>query len=163
MIDPRLFADLTGHVLPEWIDLNGHMNLAYYLLAFDKGTDALFARHDIGWDYTQRAHCGLFVLETHLTYEQELREGEPYRIASHILGVDAKRLHFFHYMHHAETGVLAATNDSIGVHVDLSTRRSTPWPDVAMASLTAMAAAHAAVPRPPQAGRAIGMDRKRAA
>jgi len=161
--DERLFAEHSGRVKPEWIDVNGHMNLAYYLLAFDQGTDTLLHHHGIGSTYTRSSNCGFFVLETHLTYEQELLEGEPFRLHTQILGLDAKRVHYFHAMHHAETGFLAATNEIMAVHVDLAVRRSAPWPEAAFRSLTAMAEAHRAVPRPPQAGRSIGMERRRAA
>lgn len=161
--DERLFAEHSGRVKPEWIDVNGHMNLAYYLLAFDQATDTLLHHHGIGSTYTRSTNCGFFVLETHLTYEQELLEGEPFRIHTQVLGLDAKRLHYFHAMFHAEKGFLAATNEIMAVHVDLSVRRSAAWPPSAFASLTAMAGAHRDVPRPPQAGRAIGMERRRAA
>lgn len=160
--DERLFAEHSGRVKPEWIDVNGHMNLAYYLLAFDQGTDTLLHHHGIGSTYTRSTNCGFFVLETHLTYERELVEGEPFRISTQILGLDAKRLHYFHVMHHAEQGFLAATNEIMAVHVDLAVRRSAPWPAAAFASLTAMADAHRRLPRPPQAGRAIAMERRRA-
>ena len=162
-IHPSLFADHTGRVKPEWIDVNGHMNLAYYLLAFDQGTDTLLHRHGIGSTYTRTTNCGFFVLETHLTYDRELLEGEPFRISTQILGLDPKRLHYFHAMYHAEKGFLAATNEIMAVHVDLAVRRAAPWPEAAYASLAAMAEAHAAVARPPQAGRSIGMERRRAA
>ena len=150
--DERLFAEHAGRVKPEWIDVNGHMNLAYYLLAFDQATDTLLHHHGIGSTYTRSSNCGFFVLETHLTYEQELLEAEPFRIRTQI-----------HAMFHAEKGFLAATNEIMAVHVDLAVRRSAPWPASALASLTAMAEAHRAVPRPPQAGRSIGLERRRAA
>ncbi|MCC7271979.1 MAG: thioesterase family protein [Alphaproteobacteria bacterium] len=161
--DPRLFAVHTGRVLPEWIDVNRHMNLAYYLLAFDHGTDAFLNHHGIGSAYTLATGGGFFVLETHLTYEREMLEGEEFRIVTQILGFDAKRLHFFHAMHHAEKGFLAATNELMALHVDLAARRSAPWPETATASLAPMAELHGRVPRPPQAGRSITMERRRAA
>jgi len=163
MIDPRLFAHHHDRVHADWIDSNDHMNLAYYLLAFDHGTDALLDHFDLGRDYIRRTNCGFFVLEAHLTYDRELRRDEPFRIVTQILGSDRKRLHFFHAMYHADDGFLAATNELMAIHVDLATRRAAPWPETTGAALAAMAAAHAAVPRPPQAGRSIGLDRRRAA
>lgn len=162
-VDPRLFADHVGRVLPEWIDVNGHMNLAYYLLAFDQGTDSFLNHLGIGAAYTRETGFGFFVLETHLTYARELLVGDPFRVATQVLAVDAKRLHYFHTMYHAEEGSLVATNELMALHVDLGVRRSSPWPEKAAKALAGIAERHRDVPHPPQAGRAIAMERRRAA
>lgn len=81
-------------VRPEWIDRNGHMNLAYYIVIFDHATDALFDVLGIGEAYTQTTNNSLFVVETHTLYQRELREGERVQVRSLVLGADAKRLHF---------------------------------------------------------------------
>lgn len=146
-------------VRPEWIDYNGHMNVAYYLLAFDHATDAVFDHFGIGKSYVEVESRSLFVVEAHLTYAREVTAGDPLRFASRILGVDDKRLHLFHEMVHAEDGFLAATAEFMLVHVDLADRRSAPFPAPVRAALDAVAAAHAALPRPPQAGRAVGARR----
>lgn len=146
-------------VPPEWIDYNGHMNMAYYLLAFDHASDRLFDLLDLGMAYRQRANHGLFTLETHATYERELRLGDPITFTTQLLDYDAKRIHYFHCMHHAAEGYLAATNELICLHVDLSARRAAPLPAEALARLEGVMAAHRGLPRPPQAGRVIGIRR----
>ncbi|PWC49381.1 thioesterase family protein [Azospirillum sp. TSA6c] len=153
-----LDAPLTLHretVRPEWIDYNGHMNVAYYLLAFDHATDAVLDRFGIGKAYVTAENRSVFVVDAHLTYAREVTEGTPLRFDSLLLGADAKRLHLFHEMRHAEEGWLAATAEVMLLHVDLGTRKTGPFPPAVAAVLAGQAATHAALPRPPQAGRAV--------
>jgi len=151
-------APLSLHaetVRPEWIDYNGHMNVAYYLLAFDHATDAFFNFAGIDDAYRRRANCSTFAVEAHITYERELRAGDPMRFATQLLDFDDKRLHFFHAMHHAEEGFLAATSEWLSLHLDMTARRVTAMPEALLARLGAIRAAHDGLPRPPQVGRVI--------
>lgn len=144
----------TATVLPEWIDYNGHMNVAYYLLAFDQATDAVLDRFGIGRRYVETEGRSLFVVDAHLTYLNEVTQGETLRFATTILGADGKRLHLFHEMR-TEEGVLAATAEFMLVHVDMSQRRATAFPGPVATALAAAALEHKALPRPAQAGRAV--------
>jgi acyl-CoA thioester hydrolase len=145
-------------VRPEWIDLYHHMNMAAYVTVFDQAADVLCDLLGVGPLYTQHQLGMLFVLETHLTYERELRLGEPLRITSQILDHDAKRLHLFHHMYHADEGWLVATNEVLMINVEYQTRRTAQWPDETMRRLGLMAAAHKALPRPENAGRTIRIN-----
>ena len=154
---------LTLHeetVRPEWLDYNGHMNLAYYVLAFDHTSDRLFDHVGLGAAYMRATRGSLFVLETHVVYHRELVGGDPMRFSTYLLGRDAKRLHFLHHMHHAREGYLAAANEIMALHVNLDTRRAAPIPADAMARLKTLQAAHDSLPRPAEAGRAISLERK---
>lgn len=151
-----------ARVLPEWIDYNGHMNVAFYLYAFDQATETLCVELGCAADYVRQKQGMLFTLETHVTYDREVTLGDPLRITSQILDWDAKRLHFFHHMYHAAQGYLAATNEQIMLHVGFESRRAAPWADEVAARVAAMGQAHAHLPRPPQAGRVIGIPRKAA-
>jgi acyl-CoA thioester hydrolase len=146
-------------VLPEWTDYNGHMNMAYYMLAFDHASDRLFDFLDIGADYLKRNNHSLFTLEAHITYERELKAGDPLRVTTQLLDRDAKRLHYCHLMYHGEEGCLAATNELICIHVDVAKRRSAPFPPDALARIERLVAAHGALPRPSWLGRVIGIRR----
>lgn len=149
------FDRYRGAVLPAWIDYNGHMNVAYYLLAFDQATD-LFFDH-LGLDAAHREATGgtTFAGDIHLTYQRELREGDPLRVTAQLLGYDDKRLRFFQRMHHAEEGFLAATMECLTLYVDLARRRVAPFPTEVQARLAAVQAAHRGLPLPPEAGRVI--------
>jgi acyl-CoA thioester hydrolase len=160
---PDLSAPFDRHrarVLPEWIDYNGHMNVAFYLYAFDQATETLCVALGCAADYVRQKRGMLFTLETHVTYDREVALGDPLRITSQILDWDAKRLHFFHHMYHADQGYLAATNEQIMLHVGYQSRRSAPFTDKVAARVAAMAQAHAGLSRPVQAGRIIGIPRK---
>ena len=163
MIEPDLGAPLDIHrarVLPEWIDWNGHMNVGFYVVAFDKATDTLCHQLGVSWDYTREKIGMTFVLEAHVTYDREVTEGDPLRITTQILDHDAKRLHYIHMMYHESEGFLAATNELMLMNIDYETRRAAPWPDWAMERIETLAARHASLPRPPQAGRLIGIKKK---
>jgi len=147
----------TETVLPEWIDYNGHMNVAFYVLAFDHATDKLYDHLGVGEAYLAAANCSVFICEAHVTYDRELHDGDPLRFTTQLLGYDARRMHFFHTMHHAEDGFLAATNELLGLHVDLSTRRAAPFPRPVVSRLAALHEAHRQLPTPAQVGRVMGL------
>ncbi|MSP43287.1 MAG: thioesterase [Alphaproteobacteria bacterium] len=156
--------EITGQsVLPEWIDYNGHMNVAFYVLAFDKALDKVFDLLDIGEEYVQRTGDSAFVLQNHVTYLNELKLNDPIRVTFQQLDWDAKKVHYFVHMYHASEGFLAATAEQVMMHVSLETRRSSPFPPEAQAKLAAMQAAHMKLPRPESAGASIGIRRKSAA
>src|SRR3546814_15260526 len=67
-------------VLPEWIDYNGHMNVDYYLLAFDQATDLFFDHLGLGAAHRAATGGSTFAGDIHLTYRRELREGDPLRV-----------------------------------------------------------------------------------
>jgi acyl-CoA thioester hydrolase len=153
--------ELTGMVVrPEHIDANGHMNVGYYNVIFDQALDRFFTPFDLDWSYVQRTNLSTFVLETHVCYLQEVVEGDSLRFTFQLLGADAKRIHYFMGMYHTEKGYLAATSEQILVHVDLATRRSCPFPAEHQRLFAAMLAGHDRLPRPPQAGKSIGMAKK---
>lgn len=147
-------------VRPEWIDGNGHMNLAYYMLAFDHASDEFSNQLGVGWSYVEHKLGMAFVLEAHITYDREVQAGDPLGFTTQILDHDQKRVHFFHRMYHGKEGWLASTNELIMMHIEYETRRATPWPAETMRRLDAMAEAHRGLPRPAQAGRVIGIRRK---
>lgn len=144
-------------ILPEWCDYNGHMNLAYYVLVFDHATDAFWDVLGIGLDYRDRTNQSTFTVESHITYDNEVLEGNEVRCTTQLLGFDDKRIHYFHRMYHATDGTLAATTELLGVHVDLSIRRVAPMPDDVQARLAAVMDAHSGLGVPDEVGRVIDM------
>jgi acyl-CoA thioester hydrolase len=147
-------------VLPEWIDYNGHMNLAFYLLAFDQATDTFFDYLGIGESYKNKYNYSTFTLEGHITYDNEVLEGDSLSFKTYLLDFDEKRIHYFHEMYHAREGYLAATNEMITMHIDMSIRRSAPFAPELLSRLQEVMKAHRDLPKPPQVGRTIGIRRK---
>src|SRR6266436_1272971 len=139
---PAPFERYEGEVLPQWIDANGHMNLAYYVVLFDYATDVLFVAIGIGRLYKDATNHGTFVVETHNLYERELLAGERVRVTTQILGTDDKRLQLAHEMFSLASGERAATQELMYLHIDLSARRVVPWPAEVRQRVAAAAAAH---------------------
>ncbi len=159
---PAPFDRFEGVVRPEWIDANGHMNLAYYVVLFDQATDAIFEALGVGGNDRHASSGGTFAVETHTLYERELLQGEAVRVRTLVLGADAKRLHLAHEMRRAADDTRAAAQELMYLHIDLGTRRVTPWPAVLHEAVAAAAAAHRGLGRPPWIGRRIAMPGDRA-
>lgn len=150
----------TATVRPDWIDYNGHMNVGYYLVAFDLATEAVCVHLGIGEAYRRANDASIFVLEAHVTYDREVIEGAPLAFRSRIVDHDAKRFHLMHHMYHAEEGFLAATNELMCMHVDLTTKRSAPLPGDASRRLETLYQEHKSAAPLDGIGRKIGIRRK---
>lgn len=154
------FDGYRDRVRPEWIDHNGHMNMGYYLVVFDLATDEFFSWVGLGEAHRRSRRVTTFSLETHVTYHLEVREGDPLRFTTRLIAYDAKRIHYFHEMWHAETGYLAATNELMSLHVSLDTRRAASMAPEILDRLGAILAAHQKLPLPAQVGRSIGLSKR---
>jgi acyl-CoA thioester hydrolase len=146
-------------VQPAWIDYNGHMNVAYYVLAFDHATDTFFEHIGFGDAYRQAENCSIFVSETHVNYFREVHEDDPLRITTQVLDLDEKRVHLYHRMYHESEGYLAASTELVVVHVDLGLRRSSPWRGELADGLENFLAMHAELDWPERAGKKMGIRR----
>ena len=142
-------------VRPEWVDYNGHMNVAYYVLIFDHATDAALDRLDVGEAYRRRAGCSVFVGEMHVNYRQEVVEGDALTVGTRLLATDDRRLVLFHEMACSRFPKSVASNEVLCVHVDLATRRPAPWPAGAVETLARWRAVHSRIPPPKLAGGSI--------
>jgi acyl-CoA thioester hydrolase len=144
-------------VEPTWIDYNGHMNMAYYHVAFDRAVDYAYDQLGLGADYVRDQQASLFTAEVHVCYLQELSLGERFTISWQLLDYDAKRLHFFEALHCEER--LIATSEQMALHVSMSTRRTAPFSKAQLARLAHIHACHSALPRPTQQGRTLQIRR----
>jgi acyl-CoA thioester hydrolase len=151
------FPQFEGEVLPEWIDANGHMNLAYYVVLFDQATDLLYDTLGVGQAYRAATGNSTFTAETHTLYEREVRVGERVRVVPHLLGADAKRMHYFHEMFHARDGHRIAAQEILALHIDLAIRRVAPFPTGLANRIQAAVRANAGKPAPNGVGRRIAM------
>ena len=148
-----------GIVVPEWIDINNHVNVAYYVLAFDKGVDSVWQEFGITDDYIREQNNSTFAVEAHVMYRRELRLDDPYIVTTQVLAFDAKRLHQFQRMYHATQGYLAATAEWMNLHVDMDTRRVSQWPAIILDGIRDFAARHADERMPGDAGRRMRVDK----
>jgi acyl-CoA thioester hydrolase len=159
-------APLTGHlstyrsaVLPDWVDYNGHLRDAYYLLLFSLATDALMAQ--LGLDEAGRAATGhsLYTLECHLNFVQEVKLGQQVEVRTQILGHDQKRLHLNHSLHLLDEAPLLAASEQMLLNVATAAARATPFAELVLSRVEALARAHQGLPAPRFAGRAISLAR----
>ncbi|NVZ66787.1 thioesterase family protein [Pseudomonas gingeri] len=151
----------TTEVIPDWVDYNGHLRDAFYLLIFSYATDALMER--LGMDSNNREATGssLFTLELHLNYLHEVKLGAQVEVHTRIIGHDAKRLHLYHSLHLVGGDKELAGNEQMLLHVDLAGPRSAPFSATVLEKLQAIAEDQADLPAPEYIGRVIGLPAKK--
>jgi acyl-CoA thioester hydrolase len=153
---------LTTGIIPiedAFIDYNGHLNAGYYYVLFDKWLDQAWAPTGLGPDYIQQRNLSIMTLEAHVCYLREVMQTDPMRMTVRFLDVDAKRLHTYSELVHETEGWVAATAEAMHIHVDMATRRSSPWPADILANLQRFKAEHDAMPTADRAGRKVGIVR----
>ncbi len=149
---------VRGNVLPEWIDINNHMNVAFYVLVFDQGVDSLWHHFGLTDEYIRTHGGSTFAVEAHVTWQREISEADPYVVTSQILAYDEKRIHQFMRMYHADEHYLSATAEWMNLHVDLKVRRVAPWPDEIRELIAKFVAEQGAQPWPDEAGKKMNID-----
>jgi acyl-CoA thioester hydrolase len=159
-LQPLFFAPFVSSVMtvePQWIDYNGHLNMAYYNVLFDRAVDEAYDLVGIGADYVRTARHSCFTAEVHIRYLRELTAGAPVRVTFQLLAHDTRRLHYFEQLFHAREGWVSATSENMALHVNMDARKTAVFPDAVMTRLALMQAAHGKLPRPEAAGRSVGM------
>ena len=117
-------------VLNEWIDYNGHMNVAYYTLAFDKALDFFFEDVlNIGPSFVEKNKEGPFALKASYNYFSELLESDIFFVDISILDFDPKRVHVFGEMRKDKSLELSAVFETVLMNMDLHARKVKQYPD----------------------------------
>ena len=160
-------APLRTHatfVPADWVDYNGHTNDSRYAQLSCDASDALLRMIGLDAEYLAGGHSW-YTAESHITYVAQSRAGDPVHVTTQVLAYDAKRLHVFNRMYRTGTGgdgegdELIATGEHLYLHVDTAAERVVPAPAEMVARIDAIAAPHAALDRPAQAGRFVGAPR----
>ena len=157
---PAPFVSSVMRIEPQWIDYNGHLNVAYFNVLFDRAVDEVYELIGLGPDYLKRHGHSTMVAEMHVRYLREVHEADPLRVTVQLLDYDAKRIHLFEQLLHATEGWVSATSESMTLHVDMTAKKVAPFPDSVTRLLARMKAAHAQLPRPDSAGRRVAMPGK---
>jgi acyl-CoA thioester hydrolase len=155
---PAPFTSSVMRVEPGWLDYNGHLNMAYYNVLFDRAVDEVYELLGCGLAYLEKERHSCFTAEIHVRYLRELNAGDPVRVTFQLLDFDAKRLHYFEQLFHAD-GWLSATSENMALHVDMMARKTAAFPQNIVAQLERMKAAHQKLPIPAGVGRRIAMHR----
>lgn len=139
-----------------WLDANGHLNMAYYHVMFDRTVDLAFEALGCGNAYREAHGASIFNVETHVVYRREVHGHDRVRVSFQLLGRDDKRLHGCQTMMRLG-GVeeLVATSESLFVHVDLASRHAAPLPAGVVAAADRMILRHSIAGAPRHAGRRI--------
>jgi betainyl-CoA thioesterase len=133
-------------VSPEWVDYNGHMSEAFYVLVFGHATDALMDRTGMDSAYRKSTGCSMYTVESHIRYLRDVPEGARLAVRTRVLGADGKKARFSHEMYvlpgprsepDADTDPVATT-ELLTLHVDQEAGRATPFPDAVLERLTAL-------------------------
>ena len=158
---PGPFRSSIMQIEPQWIDYNGHLNMAYYNVMFDRAIDQFWLQLGIGPAYMKERHGSTFTAECHVRYLREIHLGDPVQVSVWLLAADDKRLHTFEELRHASEGWISATSENMSLHIDMASRKVGSFPADIRERIAAVAAAHNAVPRPEGIGRNVAMPSKR--
>ena len=153
----QVLTSWRGTILHAWVDYNGHLRDAFYMLIFSNATDATLDY--VGLDEAGRSATGhsTFTLECHVNYLLEVKEGAAVEVHTQILGHDAKRMHAFHTLHLAGEEAVLACSEQIWLNVDMKVRRSAPYALPVLPRVQALAAQHKGLPVSKYVGRVIGL------
>lgn len=151
------FVSSTMQIEPGWIDYNGHLNMAYYHVLFDRAVDEAFGMVGLGPDYVEERGLSYFAAEVHTLYKRELTGEDRVRVTLQLIDYDEKRLHYYMEIRHATEGWIAASTENLSLHIDMRSKKVAPFPEDILGNLEVMRAAHARLPRPASLGRVIGI------
>ena len=140
------FLTTVMQIEPQWIDYNGHLNMAYYNVLFDRGIDQMWLELGIGPEYMKQRHGSTFTAEAHVRYLREVHLGDPVQVSVYLVAADDKRIHTFEELHHATEGWISATSENMTLHVDMNARKTAPFPpDIDCSWVYAQGASHITV------------------
>ncbi|GGQ15324.1 thioesterase family protein [Streptomyces mutabilis] len=156
MTRPPLFHST---VRPEWIDYNGHMSEAFYVLVFGHATDALMIETGLDSGYRESTGCSLYTVESHIRFLRDVPDGSHLAVRTRVLGAAARKARFVHEMYvmsgpesePTPDAAPVATTELLAVHVDRQSGRAAEFPDAVRRRFTELTE-----PAPEWAGRSIG-------
>ncbi len=151
------YTEHRERVRPDWVDARNVLSPAYAVVIFDHAIDVLYDGIGIGTAYRRATRFSTFTLETHTLLERPVPSGEDVTVRNHVLAVDAKRMHIAQEMFRPGQARRAALMEQLAIHVDLSARRSAPFPAERLAQIEAAMAAQASWPRPMGVGQQVAL------
>jgi acyl-CoA thioester hydrolase len=146
-------------VMPEWIDYNGHMNLAYYVFVFEIATNAVYETWGVGERYLKKSGCSVFTLGIDVDFLSEIFENDDITITTQLLDWDHKRVHYYHRMFQAKTNKLAAINECLAMNVQLEERRGVPFPNDVQENLEKIHRQHQQFEKPAKSAQRLAIRR----
>ena len=113
----------TKKIIKEWTDYNNHMNLSYYILVFDLAAEVMLSKFKMGEHSAKTTKKSTMVVETHTTYNNEVKEGDDVDVFLSHLDHDKKRIHYKLEMYDKDKNILSATTEVLSLYIDLNLRK----------------------------------------
>ena len=113
----------TNKIINNWTDYNGHMNLAFYILVFDKGAENILSKFQMGEQSAKTTRKSTMAVESHTTYNNEVKENEEVDVYLSYFDHDKKRLHYKLEMYEKSKNILSATTEVLSLYIDLNIRK----------------------------------------
>ena len=158
--EQNLYISDAIEVQKEWIDYNGHLNAGYYNIIFDRAGDKGFEELGLGHKYAEETGFTIYTGEVHICYMREIHIDYPLCAVGQIVDFDEKRIHFFQHLCHKKEGWIAATQESIALHIDMEGPRVAPFPQNIMEKIENMATKHKNADTPQNVNKSIGIRKK---
>ena len=147
-------------VEPAWIDYNGHLNMAYYNVLFDRAIDEAALGLGLGPAYLAAAQASFYTAEAHIRYLHEIHAHDQVFCLTRLIEADEKRLHWWQELWCPGATVLSATSEQLALHVDMAAKRVAPFPDHILARIAVWRARDACLSPPAGAGRQVSLKRQ---
>ena len=119
----------SRNIIKDWTDYNEHMNMAYYVLIFDIAWEVILEKFKMGEHSAKTTKKSTMVVETHTTYNNEVKQGDEVDIVLTFFDHDKKRLHFKLEMYEKEKQTLSATIEMLSLYIDLNQRKVAEFED----------------------------------
>lgn len=121
----RILGTYSTEVVPEWIDYNGHMSEAFYVLVFGFATDQVMDQLGLDAAYRESAEASLYTVESHIRYLDEAALGDRLTVVPHLVSAGEKKLHLAYEMYVDDR--LVSTEEIMALHVDQAEDRVVPF------------------------------------
>jgi acyl-CoA thioester hydrolase len=160
MINSSLPLSPVTALKPEWIDFNGHLNMAYYMVLFDHALDHYFEKFGMGPLYITQRNLSTFAVEAKITYLKELLLGDEVQANLQVLDVSDKAIHYGSELYRVKDGALIAVLEGLTLHMDMNVRRPTPFPADILSQIHGVMKDQVGIPIPDRYGKGIAIRRK---
>ena len=120
---------ITKKIIKEWTDYNNHMNLSYYILVFDLGAEVILSKFKMGEQSAKTTKKSTMAVESHTTYNNEVKENEEVDVHLSYFDHDKKRLHYKLEMYEKGKNILSSTTEVLSLYIDLNLRKVTEFED----------------------------------
>ena len=117
----------TTKIINDWTYYNNHMNLSYYILVFDKAAEKILSKFNMGEEAALKTKRSTMVVETHTTYNNEVKEGDEVDVYLSYCDHDKKRLHYKLEMYEKSKNILSATTEVLALYINLELRKVTEF------------------------------------